>query len=237
MDCSNCIFCESIPASGGPQSGCSANRIETLKKRGKVEYVDGYYHLTQFCNMHRTENWNKDTVEEARQEVMLSFGVVIKDDVSMDTSDLERCVMSFCDAEYSKDKIKIVISTTPERDVARLVNIIHKAQESIANVEFVSHLHDISSLKEKECFQKIVNYNMFGHTTPKSICKPDDLSKIDSIINDELKQISMFKTSSGISYAPSKTVRSLYLNYNDYEMMTSDLERISKEQRMYQDLV
>ena len=45
MDCSKCIFAEfSPPSSGGLlgvfQTGCSANRLETLKKLNKAKYSE-----------------------------------------------------------------------------------------------------------------------------------------------------------------------------------------------------
>ena len=238
---------EGPPMSGGPwggcQVGCEANRLQKLIDKGRASRTPDQcsYELTQFCNMHRTEEWRDlkepPYIENAREEITLSFGVIIEDDPNKPFSDLEKTVMSLRKLDYDKENIKIVISTDNNRDVAQLVGLVHSAQEYIKDVEFIAHLHEIKPLKDKECFQKVVNYNFFVRVEAGAEVSTHEFANIESVINDDLKQVSMFKNKGGITYCPSSVVRSLYLNYNDYELMISDLENISKEQEMYQDLV
>ncbi len=243
MDCSKCIFSETAVSSGGPyggpQTGCSANRIEIFKKRGKAEYKDGSYHLKQFCNLYRTDKWKEQReppyLEKANEEIKTSFGVIIDDDTSKPFSDLEKTVTSFSETNYEKEKIKIVLSTSNERRIEELVHLTHKSQETV-KTELITHLHNIKPLKEKESFQKVVDCNFFVYARTGTKISPEEFSIVDDCINKDLKQFSLFKNKDGISYCPSKTVRSLYLNHNDYDLMLSELEVIAKQQGMYKDL-
>lgn len=250
MDCSKCVFMEGVSHSGGQygymQTGCSAGRLDTLRARDKASLEDGYYHLTQFCNMYRTEGWLEhvssgveDPVEIfkiAENETKPSFGVVIQDDTNLPPEELKKTVASFCSVNYDLDKMKVVISSDASRDASTVVQLVHEAQESIKKTEYVSHLHDFKSLREKESFQKVVDYNYFVHAKSGSEVGEDTFDKINLSLNSELEQITMYKNQQ-VTCCPSKTVRSLYLHHNDYDVMLLDLEKISKEQGMYKDIV
>ena len=149
---------EGVPYSGGPyghmyQTGCSAGRLDILKSNGKANLENGYYHLTQFCNMYRTDTWLEavgseidDPVEIfkiAEEETRPSFGVVIQDDTTLPWRELENTVMSFCSMNYDLNIVKIVISSDASRAISSVVQLVHKAQENIKQTEYVSHLHDI----------------------------------------------------------------------------------------------
>lgn len=251
MDCSSCIFMEGIPCSGGPynymcQTGCSADRLDVLKKRGKAKLKDGYYHLTQFCNMYRNEKW-LETVSSgvddpaeifkiAKDETRPSFGVVVQDDTNLPQKELEKTVMSFCSVNYDFDKVKVVISSDASREASSIVQLVHKAQENIKKTEYVSHLHDLKPLREKESFQKVVDYNYFVYAKAGTVVDQDMFEKIDTSLNSKLEQISMYKNQQ-VTCCPSKTARSMYLNHNDYDVMILELERMSKGQGMYKDIV
>ena len=250
MDCSNCVFMEGVPYSGGPyghmyQTGCSAGRLDILKSNGKANLENGYYHLTQFCNMYRTEKWLEivssgidDPVEIfkiAQNEIEPSFGVVVQDDANLSQKELEKTVMSFCSINYDFNKVKVIISSDTSRAMSDMVHLIHKAQESIKKTEYVSHLHDVKTLREKESFQKVVSYNYFVYAKVGTTVSPNMFEKINLSLNSELEQISMYKNQQ-ITCCPSNTVRSLYLSHNDYDVMLRDLERISKKQGMYKDI-
>ena len=251
MDCAHCVFMEGIPYSGGPfghmcQTGCSAGRLDVLKARGKAKLKDGYYHLEQFCNMYRTEQWLEavssgvdDPVEIfkiAKDETRPSFGVVVQDDTNLPQSELEKTVMSFCSMNYDFDKIKVVISSDTSREASTVVHLVHKAQENIKNTEYVSHLHDFKTFREKESFQKVVGYNYFVYAKAGTVVDQDMFEKIDTSLNSKLEQISLYKNPQ-VTCCPSKTVRSLYLNHNDYDVMLLELERTAKGQGMYKDIV
>ena len=241
---------EGVPYSGGPyghmyQTGCSAGRLDILKSNGKANLENGYYHLTQFCNMYRTEKWLEivssgidDPVEIfkiAQNEIEPSFGVVVQDDANLSQKELEKTVMSFCSINYDFNKVKVIISSDTRRAMSDMVHLIHKAQESIKKTEYVSHLHEVKTLREKESFQKVVSYNYFVYAKVGTTVSPNMFEKINLSLNSELEQISMYKNQQ-ITCCPSNTVRSLYLNHNDYDVMLRDLERISKKQGMYKDI-
>ena len=63
-----------------------------------------------------------------------------------------------------------------------------------------------------------------------------DFKRIDEKINDDLKQICLFRGMGNTYYTQSKVVREIYLNHNDYDLMLKDLQNTSIKQGMYQDL-
>lgn len=245
MDCSKCIFAElSPPSSGGPlgvfQTGCSMNRLEPLKSLNKAKRAEGkaYYELGQFCNLYRTSEWEEKLgqdppISTARKEIEPTFGVVVYDSLQATAEELEETASSLLESEYDKSKISIIISTFPSKPIVQMVGLVNRIKKKINRVVGVTHLFDETRTRDKECFQKLVDMSYFVKIKAGQSISPSWFSEIDTSLNERLEQVTLFESDKGATAIPCGVVRSLYLDFNDYDAMTEKLKKISKEQNKY----
>ena len=256
MDCSKCIFAEfSPPSSGGLlgvfQTGCSANRLETLKKLNKAKYSEdkSCYELDKFCNLYRTNEWEDKhedpSVSMAKKEIQSTFGVVIYDSLKATPEDLEVTVSSLLESEYDKSKISVVLSTLPSKPIVQMVGLVNRIKEKINRVTGITHLVDefmppsaiviqtLVETRDKQCFQKLVDMSYFVKIKAGKSISPSWFSEIDTSLNERLEQVTLFENNEGVTAIPCGVVRSLYLDYNNYDTMTEKLKEMSKTQDKY----
>lgn len=252
MDCSKCIFAEfSPPSSGGPhgvfQTGCSIGRLDTLKNLNKAKFVEdkACYELAQFCNLYRDDEWAKKLSTEevlqdqdcfasaARKEIEPTFGIAIYDSPQATIDELETTVSSLLESKYDKSKLSIVISTSLTRPIVQTVDLVNRIKEKVNKVKGITHLFDKSNTRDRECFQKLVGASYFVRIEASQSISPLWFNKIGASLNERLEQITLFENKEGATAIPCGVVRSLYLDFNDYDLMVKELKKISKEQDKY----
>lgn len=240
MDCSECIFAEfSPPSSGGPygvfQTGCSIDRLDTLKSLNKAKFVEdkACYELTQFCNLYRTSGWAGDIIA-ARKEVEPTFGIAVYDSPQATIDELEVTASSLLESKYDKSKLSIVISTFPARPMRQVVDLVNRVKIKVNNVKGITHLFEKSNTRDRECFQKLMGASYFVKIGAGQIISPLWFNKIDISLNERLEHITLFENLGAATAIPCGIVRSLYLDFNDYDLMVKGLKKISKEQDKYE---
>jgi len=235
--------------SGGPygifQTGCEASRLERLKELGKAKLQTPTelgekplaYEITQFCNMYRTEEWKTDKegdyCQAAKEEVQPTFGIVIQDFEDSTREELEKSVESILACDYDMSKLSVVISTVPSRNITTTVTLVNQLKEQISNSHGVTHLTQSSRIRDKECFQKIVGSSYFVKIGAGGVVSASWFSEIAISLNEDLEQITLFKNESGATAAPSNLIRSIYLDFENYDAMLTQLETMSKQQDKY----
>lgn len=229
MNCENCVF--AITNDKSVQHGCRANRIEQInqtsfKNKGFLieRSTTGFFELKKFCNLYRDEKWLKlnkseDTTEllhNARMEILPSFGIVINDSQIRSIDELNHTVQSLLSIEYPHDKLKIIISTLTNRNVTDIVKLVNELKQKFIHAEAIIHNHNITRVRDTECFKKLVSCHYFVKTKSGAAFRPDIFTIVDSLINDQLKSICMFETQD-ISIVLKKLMIEHYLSCESYD--------------------
>ena len=236
MNCKNCIFA-TWNGEKNSQLGCSANRLSKFIDLEKAEVTTNknisYYELKRLCNLYRTEEWknkheSNNLLEQALLEVKPSFGIVVYDITKGDS--LQKTLDSIYRIRYDKKRIKIVLSSFQTKsNAAYLVQSVHKTQEKgFRCVAFIHKYEEFnSSLRDRECFNKILPYSQFVRIRSGSILSENTFKEIDNSINNKLEQISLVRDGD-VSIIPSSIVNQEYLNYNDYDLMVQGIAKTTK---------
>lgn len=247
MDCSECLFKEVVPTSGGPlggpQVGCHANRVHRFSELGQAEYADGYYELKRFCNMYRSTDWFEDKemlleekLELAIEQSQPTFGVCIYDSLDHSIQDVQVTIDSIVNSDYNHDKIGVLLSTSLQMKPEDIVQITHKTQETIKQFATITHLYTGNDqMRDTEVFQKLVGATHFVKLTPSQKVPKNYFKNINESMNVNLDRISYYEQDNVVAI-PSKVVRETYLDHNDYDAMVAFVEKISKQQGAYKKL-
>jgi len=236
MDCKNCIFSE---WNNEYQTGCSADRLSKFIEKGKAtlkpigvhtDDISTFYELQQFCNLYREDKWKKDKdsdklLDLALKEIKPTFGVVVYDSKEKNNN-LNDTLESIKNINYEKKLIKIVISSFSERGVQNLVSkVIEMQTEGFQCVMTMHTYNDIESLRDYECFSKLLNYSYFVKIPSGSEISKDVFNDVEISLNHKLEQKALFEDeNSNISIVPFKIVNSEYLNYNSYDLMVQGIK-------------
>jgi hypothetical protein len=260
MNCGDCIFKimdDGPPMSGGPfgggQIGCKANRVQKFIDKGaaSLNLPKQCYELKQFCNMHRQELWLEEfgpvimhganLLEEAaklaRKEVTSTFGIALFDNHTVDMQTFEKSIDNIVSSarDYGLDKVKIVVAFQQNRPVSQTLHMINEYSNQdvyIMGTTVFDPIWNVSQELEKEIFQKIVNQQYFIKLKVGEVVPDNLFSKIDKIVNDDLKQVSIFESESAIACHVG-IVREAYLEFQSYDKMVDHLLKISRDGANY----
>lgn len=245
MDCSRCVFKDCIPSSGGPfggpQTGCLANRIETLKERGKAEYKDGCYHLSQFCNMYRTQKWadlheEEDLLELATKETQTSFGIVICYDEKKSQMETTESIKN---VDYPPRLINVVFSADEKAiNVSKhfFIDHVHRLQNNGNGARFVMNLIDDKEMTDRSAFFPLLGSRCDYLIKIKQGQKidPDYFNFINTSQNEKLDITTFFEDEeNGVSVVPRSVVDNTYLDYQNYDLMCEGIKKLSIQQETY----
>ena len=227
----NCEKCTYAEFSNGSQAGCKTERLNKFKelKVATVHQEDdkSWYLLKRFCNLYREE---EQDIEAAKNQIALRFGVIVYDHKEK-YSDV--AIESLKNYPYIKGKYKIVISSKHNTKASNLFNYVNYFNK----IENVKCDLSIEMMDDKP----IIDYNACSKLQLCThIVKIDSdvempanfLSYINESINTNLDKVMLYECG-GVSVIPLWYVNNNYLNYNDYDLMLSDLKSISIQNNMY----
>ncbi len=250
MDCSVCIFAvtnDGPPMSGGPfpdaQAGCEAGRLELLIELGKAEIPFGsnFYKLSRFCTMHRQQPWAEaqeceSLVEKAKEEVKCRFGIVIEYKEGESQTETTNSIL---DIDYPPELVKIVmIASESQIKTSNMffIDHIHKFQNNLNKAMFTMDKTDDISMKDRAGFFPLMGgdcSHLLKITQGQTIDK-DYFNFINSSVNDKLEMITFFEDKkNGVKVIPRTIVDSLYLDFNNYDLMCEHLKDLSIQQNKY----
>lgn len=242
MDCSECVFRRNN--SEGLQIGCEVGRLAVMQSLGVAIKTneDSFFSLNRFCNCYRDEKWNyPETIDAAsskvRSEIMPTFGVVIKDNGDVfDVSLFEQSLRSVLSTKWPVEKLRIILSTTKHRDMPAIAHLVNSTQKSYS-VDVRAVFHHISEQKVKDWdrWRKLAAASYFVTINAGAELKLDTLDVVNNSLNTDLEQIVLFEFD-GVSIVRSKIMKSVYLNFNDYNLALDYIRSIAKKDGMYMDL-
>ena len=231
MDCSKCVF---KIEEGDIQTGCLADSLETLIDLGKANLPTEKtaYELTQFCNLYREEPTDLD---QAKRNVKPLFGVVVNHDLSRSKIDIEKSVNALLELDYPEEKVKIILSCPTSQDFELMMHYTNILKKKYRAVELILHLIDEQFTKDRECFSKLLQATYFVKFDSGFEIDPNAFSKVDDILNVDLKQVCMFG-SPGISIVLRNIVQEKYYEGGNYDKTIDLIKQVAMEQNKYEEI-
>jgi hypothetical protein len=218
----------------GGQVGCKADRLQKFIDRGKATKEAGTtsYELTQFCNLYRSQQVDLD---QARKDVMPLFGVVVNHHLSRSQIDIEKSVNALLELDYPPEKVKIILSCPTSQDFELMMHYTNILKQKYRAVELILHLVYDQFTKDRECFSKLLQATYFVKFDSGFEIDPNIFSKVDNVLNVDLKQTCMFQ-SPGISIVLKSVVQEKYYESCDYDKTIDLIRKIAMEQNKYEEV-
>ena len=249
MSCKDCIFCETVVSSGGPfggpQIGCSANRFNKYIASEKAELApEGFYSISQFCNLFRDTEWKKDweqsetdlsMTEKARSEITAMFGFII-----LGEKDIAKTTNSIVGTNYDKSKLRIIFSIESggESDLGR--RLVMDQVNILKKIDIVSQMIIHTSAADRitidsRCVGPLMGEkcNYIIKTKSGEEIDPDYLNFIDTTINDNLEKYTFFEDGNGIQAIHANVINHSYIEVKDYDLMCEQLREMAIKQGSY----
>lgn len=180
------------------------------------------------------------------------FGIVIYCTNEDDIYNLQTTIKSIQKINYDKDKVKVVISSSCNKNYIDVIHMINVIKETFPSSEGIFHLDDDVSIRDTECFMKVVDATYFVKITSGGVINSDTLDKINQIFQtpQDLNSFTAFKTETGARLVFDKKARMFetdhatiidkelvtdhYLNFNDYDLMVCHIRQLCIEQGEYE---
>lgn len=224
----NCEKCSFAIFKNDSQIGCKAGRLEKFHDLKKsVEHSENdkkWFILKRFCNMYREK---EKSVQEARNEVKLSFGIMIYDNFESDSLE---SLDSIKELDYDKDKLKIIFITNSQKDISHKASIIQGLINDGFDAQLILNFEE--SLFERTAFIKCIGLNYVLKLNTDQKISNDFISKIDKSLNDDLETVLMFECQN-VACFPFWFVNQEYLNYNSFDNMIDGLREKTTNANMY----
>lgn len=235
--CKDCAFSE---YKDDIQTGCSAGRIEKFKELNQVletRTSDGktYDVVSRFCNYFRTSKWHEfnpeNCLEIVRAESAITFGIAVNCE-NHDNEKIRKTISSFENIDYDPEKITVVLHVDDSKDINHLVHSVNVLKRKFHRVFLVKNNQEITQIKDFDVFSKCANRSYFTTLNVGGMVPPDLFSEINKLVNEDLLKL-VFIESLDTQTLSSEVVKRQYLNYKDYNLMTSEIKEQSKQSDMY----
>jgi hypothetical protein len=231
-DCVFAVFNEQLTK----QEDCRFNRLERFIASGRAELVEDeetnlkYYKINTFCNRCRNSDWAKD-YENPDERVIeqtitrLGYVLIANSDNNITLSTLK----SLLSQNIKPTKIAVVFYNAYHN----LINFREKIKGIEAKIDIVNVIDkdDMNHLLDHG-YRRLLNTNYMvsvkaGFELPKSFS-----SKLDNLINEDLKQISLVTTEDYPNGLCIQTKLFNLLGGNFYEPLIDKIEKLAKEQNL-----
>lgn len=232
--CKECVFAqfEQTQPWHKTQVGCLFDRVDKFKNRGtNVEWVEGdavsANEVHVFCNNIRSEPWLKEhkvSVEEGMKKVRKDntinwSGIVYT--YSNNIQEIKNSVLSLSKSKIKPEKIMVSVFNK-DIDYIELVSGIRAM--SINNVIFNRIIENKYEKYLVDYSVNLITSNFYMEVLAGQTIQEDTISKIDNLINDDCKMVSMAKNEDGtIQFINRLVHKSLYGN----EQLESEDKKIS----------
>ena len=236
--CKMCAFSE---YTDGVQSGCAAGRIDRFRELGEVAEVKEsddktYSVVSRFCNYFRTEKWTEDKEKDeyldiVKRESALTFGLVINCEDHTEEK-IEKTINCIQNVNYDKNKITILLHVDKADNITTLVHQVNVLKKDFKRVYLVKNQQDIRQIKDYDIFTKCANRSHFTTMKIGGTFAPNLFYDINETVNTDLSKV-VFMETEHTETIVSALVKRQYLNYLNYELMSSELKEHSKKSDMY----
>ena len=226
--CETCIF--------QVDGSCMDGVIDRLAKAEKP--VD-------FCILHRPNETDlkgrsvQKYLEVSKKACSNKYGIILFDESDND-DDVAATIQSIINCNYDKGRMKVVISIQEQTLLNRgssmseyLQNYYNLATKGIL-CELTFHRPNMPvDVMETDVFQKIVQSTHFVNLNAGSVIDRDMFGYIDKKRENMEKIIVCRDENEDITCIPKSVAKNFYLNYNDYRLMSKDLQKEAAETGTY----
>lgn len=161
------------------------------------------------------------------------FGVAVYCNEDVEIQNLKNTIDSLKLIDYNDKRVKVVISKNHSSNCQTIVHFVNILKETFPASEAVFHLHDNTTLRDTECFEKLTQATYFVKVEAGMTIDKDLFSKIDTMLNEDSRKIDLFETDH-FFLASSDSMRDNYLNFNDYDSTTEHIRNLSIKQEKYE---
>ena len=263
--CKHCVFAIKN-AEGDKQIGCLSNRISVFKDNGTsvvttTDDDESYYTIGGLCNLFRDEKWKhykeaKDVglfkrediyLHKAKEEICTSFGIIIYDNEESceklkSTIDSIRSsyLLAGC-TDYPKNKIKIVISATGQKnDFPEYIQLVESCVSEGWKIELVLNSKESPKhVRDFDAFNKCAHLNYLAYCDSGASLASSTLERINSALNYRMEKVITFSQSSlfgPVNFIMKSIASSEYLKYNDFQKMFEDIKSQCIRKDMHREL-
>ena len=216
------------------QTGCSANRLSKFKENQEAEInkESKFYSINRVCNLHNDKN---SSLEEDLLNIYPSVGIVLV--VKDSLEDMQKSIDSIKNIDYPKSKFAVVVQCAAKKEeVSKFVLLSHQLKAEDINNKVVFNFNNAQHIKDFDSFKYLSRSNYLMQLKAGSTIDRNYLSNINASINKDLEKILVFEDSSGNITISSKIVKSRYLDFNNYDMMESDIKKMIKGSQFYKNI-
>lgn len=232
----NCKTCICAKYENNTQTGCISNRIQKFGDSVIEAYDDDkeFYVIKRFCNYFRSPKWNDGIldIEKIKSESSISFDIIINcNDLDTD-EDVEETIHLLNNLNYYPQKLNINIahhSSCNNNIRKNIFKIFCSIKCKITEfMDFNEYLHGLVESSTS-------TYHIIVDMSNKSELLK--LSKLNDLINDELKQIIIFNlnTTKAVSNVVYR-IESAINEKTNYEMNISSIITKSLESNLLIDV-
>jgi hypothetical protein len=257
-NCKNCVFSVKTP-DNTKQIGCLAHRISKFRESGisvvtTVDNDESYYTIGGLCNLLRDKSWPdyqkaKDSNQldreavylyKAKQEIATSFGFVIYDKEK--TSDkLKNTINSVISTEYKKNKIKMVVSATGNKDdISEYIKVIEDTKSKGWNIELVLNAaYSPKHIRDFDAFNRCAGFHYLAYCDSGDIVSESTFDRINISLNHDLEKnitFSQSSKSSVVGFVMKRIANMEYLKHNDFHKMFEHIKLKCIEKNMHKEL-
>lgn len=165
-----------------------------------------------------------------QQKECKKIGIVVYDTDDTENSDnLKKAVRSVVDAieGYPQEKIKLILCSYSDKNVADVVTIVNQTKTSIKKTEAVFNLQKkYKNVIDYSCFSKLVGADFLVRMNHDSRIKKSDIAKINNL-RDETMVVTT-ENEVGVVAFPSDIVSKNYLHHNEFELMSKSVIKMAK---------
>lgn len=225
-----CETCSFAITENNKQVGCAANRLQKFTEQGKVkDGENGYFTISRFCNMHRRTNISVDV---AYDSIKSKFGIAI---FGFDESEdyINTAIESCKKIEYDKHKFRISLYSNKKEHFGRLFNEVNEFKKLGIEARLFFNVVERSIIdSETDVFQYLRGCSHLVKMRSDQSIDPLFLHNINKSLNDDL-EVAFTYESNNVYCLPFWIVNQQYLNYNNYDLMTSNIIQESIESSMH----
>ena len=242
--CEGCVFFDEQWA-----DACDAGRRQVLSDRDEI--VDDLV-ISRFCNMYRDANWLENKHDEcednpntewyancARDEVETKFIFVLNSTFLKPVS-LHCLIRDIKNMDYDKDKFAILITGEIGTRVQELVHEVNVIKQHGIAAMLVLHTPDASEhSRDYDTYSKTTGFDYIITISKENTSALDVemLESIDRSLNDDLEKVLYYiDKDKGIHVTSFFMMNSVYLDYNNYDLMIENLLEDMEDSGMYREL-